>query len=316
MVRSQDCLIGHWDHDSSSPWTKLVQAQHRPARGRWILRPNKAFFDGLDRITAYLVKYSAVVGGGQNRIRIISLNYGLQQARVRKQKIAALTKYLAVENDKLSPDKQYIANLQEHIAELGQYTHQGTMIRSRDQSIIEGEKPTRYFYAQERIKKAKSTITDLTVPAPPTNDNSETNDELDTTQDFVNVKTDEEILTHLHKHFSSIFTKQQLDIDLQDQFLSKIDIKLPESTCRKMDNEITAEEIFRAIMSFQLNKTPGIDGLPIEFYITFWEILGEFFPALLNDIYTNGLLPSIQQRLSIITLIQPTYRFIIACKLW
>ena len=38
---------------------------------------------------------------------------------------------------------------------------------------------------------------------------------------------------------------------------------------------ISIEECTKVLNSFSLNKVPGNDGLPIEFYKTFWDFLGE-----------------------------------------
>ena len=51
------------------------------------------------------------------------------------------------------------------------------------------------------------------------------------------------------------------------------------------------------------DKSPGLDGLPIEFYQTFWDHLRPMLTALLNDIYRSGLILTAQQRKSLITLI-------------
>jgi len=41
--------------------------------------------------------------------------------------------------------------------------------------------------------------------------------------------------------------------------------------------------------SFQ-TKTPGNDGIPIEFYKTFWPLIGGFMVDLFNEAYNvNGL---------------------------
>ena len=114
---------------------------------------------------------------------------------------------------------------------------------------------------------------------------------------------DEDILSFIKEFYQDLYSKQELDTQLQDHFINNIDTKLPPAVRAMMDALVTDKELDLAIDLFELNKTPGIDGLPIEFYITFWDLLSEFFLKLINDIFVNGLLPSIQQRLSGITLI-------------
>ena len=65
---------------------------------------------------------------------------------------------------------------------------------------------------------------------------------------------------------------------------------------------ITMKECSDAHNKFQNNKTPGSDGLTIEFYRCFWEVLGHFMVDSFNYAYEYGHL-SISQRLGIISLI-------------
>ena len=51
-----------------------------------------------------------------------------------------------------------------------------------------------------------------------------------------------------------------------------------------------------------LNKTPGIDGLPVEFYIENWEILSDILLELYNAILHTGSLGE-SQRKGLVTLI-------------
>ena len=41
-----------------------------------------------------------------------------------------------------------------------------------------------------------------------------------------------------------------------------------------LDQELTISELQTAIFEMKLNKTPGLDGLPVEFYRTFWSHIG------------------------------------------
>jgi len=51
--------------------------------------------------------------------------------------------------------------------------------------------------------------------------------------------------------------------------------KLSSEVNEKCEGKITIEECQNTIKTFQLGKTPGNDGLPIEFYIVFWSSIGE-----------------------------------------
>ena len=54
-------------------------------------------------------------------------------------------------------------------------------------------------------------------------------------------------------------------------------------------------------------KTPGIDGVPAEFYKTFWDDLAPSLIASLNYAYKAGTL-SVSQRRGVIKLIQSLFK--------
>ena len=59
----------------------------------------------------------------------------------------------------------------------------------------------------------------------------------------------------------------------------------------------------KVLNSFALSKTPGNDGLPIEFYQTFWNSVGELLVESFNESFIKGEM-SPSQRQAIITLIE------------
>ncbi len=65
---------------------------------------------------------------------------------------------------------------------------------------------------------------------------------------------------------------------------------------------MTLEECLSALNSFKRNKSPGIDGLPYEFYQCFWDILGNDLVDVYNDCLSRGSL-SFSQRTGLITLL-------------
>ena len=67
--------------------------------------------------------------------------------------------------------------------------------------------------------------------------------------------------------------------------------------------KISSNECAKALETFQLNKAPGNDGIPIEFYKTFWSLISEPFIRCANECFEKGEMSSSQKQ-AIITLIE------------
>ena len=77
--------------------------------------------------------------------------------------------------------------------------------------------------------------------------------------------------------------------------------KLSEEQQKQCEGSISSEECFRLLNSFDLNKTPGNDGIPIEFYKTFWEVLKDSFFKCVNECFGKGEMSNPQKQ-AVITL--------------
>ena len=89
-----------------------------------------------------------------------------------------------------------------------------------------------------------------------------------------------------------------------DSFLNNLNIpKLSEEQKISCEGKITSEECFRLLDTFQTNKSPGNDGIPIEFYKKFWPLINDCFIRCANECFEKGEL-SHSQKHAIITLIE------------
>ena len=65
---------------------------------------------------------------------------------------------------------------------------------------------------------------------------------------------------------------------------------------------LSVTECLESLKTMESDKSPGMDGIPAEFYKGFWDELSPFLVAALNLSFTQGYL-SISQRKGLITLI-------------
>ena len=82
-----------------------------------------------------------------------------------------------------------------------------------------------------------------------------------------------------------------------------------------MKGLLTLEECAKVLSNFSNDKKPGSDGLTIEFYQFFWNIIGKFVVDSFNYAFHKGCL-SISQRLGIISLIPKKNKNLEHLKNW
>ena len=119
-----------------------------------------------------------------------------------------------------------------------------------------GRRSTAYFLRQERVRGQQKLInairqSDGTVV-------SSTNDVLGVWRDF----------------YFRLFLSQELSEVDQRLFLDSIERRLMSNESKLCEGDLTIEECSKALSNMPSAKSPGVDGLPAEFYRRFWTLLG------------------------------------------
>ena len=84
------------------------------------------------------------------------------------------------------------------------------------------------------------------------------------------------------------------------------DLHLPKLTPEqkeKCDEKLSVGECFNTLKTFQKKKTPGNDGLTVEFYLVFWPIVGKHLIDCFNYAHDHGELSNSQKQ-AVITLLE------------
>ena len=77
--------------------------------------------------------------------------------------------------------------------------------------------------------------------------------------------------------------------------------KLSSESKEHCEGRMRNDECLEVLKDMKFNKSPGNDGLTVEFYNTFWPIVGGIVIDVLNEAYALGELSS--QKQAVITLI-------------
>ena len=117
------------------------------------------------------------------------------------------------------------------------------------------------------------------------------------------------ILKNIHEFYTNLYSLPddfQATIDenaVNDAIFHNITIpRLSEDDKHFLETPLSTNELFEVVKSMKMNKTPGFDGLPIEFYIILWPDINELLINSFNFSLQNGSM-SASQRNGIITLL-------------
>lgn len=151
-------------------------------------------------------------------------------------------------------------NLESELDKLLNEIAKGVQIRSKERWINEGEKNTSYFLGLEKKNQTNNTIKEL--------------------KDVNNKKinTNSEIIKEICNFYENLYTTKSIDCNKISNYIN--DIKCP--TLNDQDKLIcdalpTQDECKEAVFNVKNNKSPGLDGLPCEFYKCFWEYISPIF---------------------------------------
>ena len=77
----------------------------------------------------------------------------------------------------------------------------------------------------------------------------------------------------------------------QEAALSYLSDKIPAKTKQALQAPLSQEELRMALWDMCPGKSPGLDDIVVEFYKTFWNVLGEEFTCMINTSIREGQLP-------------------------
>ena len=189
------------------------------------------------------------------------------------------------EKEKISPG-EFIDNInlvKSNINETLNVFSEGSRIRSRIQFYEDNEQPSSFYARKERSRAENKFISALY------------NDDGDIVSDIDSIKNT------CHSFYTTLFGHEAIDPVWVGNFCRGVPT-LPEEEARLCEGFLTYDECWQAIQGMANNKSPGLDGLPKEFYHRFFPLIGHHFVEMVNWSFVLGELPA-SQRTSIITLL-------------
>ncbi len=75
--------------------------------------------------------------------------------------------------------------------------------------------------------------------------------------------------------YANLYAKECTGNLVADELFNNLPV-LDEGNAKNLDSDLTFEEVTNAVNQLSSGRAPGIDGIPAEFYKTFWGIIGKY----------------------------------------
>lgn len=225
---------------------------------------------------------------GKAKIKGLAIRFCCQKSLVRNHSrslLSNLAQHLKSKiDDGVISCTEIYHNVLAQVAELDAFAAKGSQIRSRIRWAEEGETSSSFFFRLEKKRAIENWVSAIR-----------------NSQDVV-VSDIKEICSSWRSFYSELFSASVTDSAVASSLLNNISSVLLSHQSSQCDGLLELSEVFSALQGMARNKAPGSDGLPVEFYLRFWDILGSDLTEVLNSAFISNSL-SDSQKTGLISLI-------------
>jgi hypothetical protein len=146
-------------------------------------------------------------------------------------------------------------------------------LKSRMLWLAGGDKNSRYFHRFASARRAKKHIWDIDV------------------EDGSTLHTQEDIKTAAVKHYKTLFQVTSApNLTAQVALANRFPTLVTNEEALALESTCTLEEVLAVLKGFKKEKSPGPDGWSVEFYLHFFDILGQELLDVVEDARTRGVI--------------------------
>lgn len=210
----------------------------------------------------------------KNRAKLFLIEVGKKAAKkkrfvLQRQQAKLQRLYTLAQNGFEVRDE--ISQLKRDMLLLSAEVSRGLITRSRIQHLEGNEKCSRYFF--RKLTRTRNTMGSI---------KDQYGNEITEGQD---------ILTTVQRFYADLYKEEDLEREALERLLSCVATNLRDSD-DVLDCDLTEDDLTKALESMENNKAPGADGLPKEFYTTFWDVLKAPLLTMYKEGLAKGTLPA------------------------
>lgn len=214
----------------------------------------------------------------KKKLRSTLISYGRERARWSRYTIEFHYSCLRELVDQpISEDVlMNIRKIKAQIISIKRQQLEGLKLKSRVQTTVEEENASLYHLIEHDRKRRKTFIAYLRA------------------EDDRLMSDQKEMLNEVYRFYSTLYADVPFNPTSTSDLLQNIGLNnaVNDEDNTALSSEVTCEEVFDIIKSSPKLKSPGPDGLSIEFYRKFWSIIGSTFTDMVNEMLQGVSVPS------------------------
>ena len=208
----------------------------------------------------------------KKRIKKEAVDFSIRKATLDKVIIGNLSEKvdeyesrlpLNKEEDKLLEDTR--SDLEEKLSE----RVRGQMFRCKVRWYEEGEKNTKYFFQLEKARYNAKTCYSILQ------------------EDGTEIRDQKLIIDKQKQFYEDLYSE---DKEVNFSLSNTSQIYVPEHIREQQQKQITMEDLQEAIKGMNNDKTPGSDGIPVDFYKVFWTDIKDVFYEMTLAVFEQKVL--------------------------
>ena len=106
----------------------------------------------------------------------------------------------------------------------------------------------------------------------------------------------ENLLQVVHDFYRNLYTREDENVVEQTQFLNRVNSEITREEHIDLEKDLLSDELLSALKDLKKNKSPGFDGITVEFYIFFWMEIKDYFLDCIKEITEIEELSEMQKR--------------------
>ena len=211
-------------------------------------------------------------------IKTVSISYSQNKSKIKRNLKQQLVR-------KLSQIEEEPSNLENNLT-LEEYNKVKEQLKKMEEEEIEGYKiRVKYLAQYERgepgiqncAKLEKKKIAEDTIG------------QLAETKDSTIYTDKQNIMRIATKFYQDLYTPCKVNTEKQNKLLRNIKTQITREQKHILDAPITLDEVQTAIRHMKPGKSPGLDGIPVEFYQEYWGLIMDDYMAFITKVITNAL---------------------------